>query len=138
MWSQESEELLLLTAAHESRLGDVLVQYGNGIALGIFQIEPDTLYDNYTNYLNYPEQRELKQKIAEVSGVEGPQLEHLKYNYIYGTIHARLKYYRDPKPIPPAHDTWALAEYAKRVFNSEAGAATPELYFNAYRELVFS
>jgi hypothetical protein len=123
-----------MTAAHESRMGDTLVQYGSGIALGVYQIEPETLYDNYINYLEY--RSDLSQLIIDVTGVSGTSLQHLQYNPIYGTIHARLKYYRDPQALPNANDIWGLAEYAKRVFNSEKGAATPQKYYDAYHELI--
>jgi len=136
IWSPSAEELLLLTAAHESRLGSTLVQYGNGPALGIYQIEPTTLYDNYLNYIDY--RYELSQQIADVCGVSGSSFQHLQYNPIYGTIHARIKYYRDPEALPDASDTWGLANYAKRVFNSQKGAATPQNYYEAYHKLVLT
>lgn len=133
MWSPASEELLLMTAAHESRNGTYTKQVG-GPALGLYQMEPDTLLDNYVSYLDY--RKELKEKIVSVAGVSWYDLSQLQYNPIYATIHARIKYYRDSRPLPPAHDSWSLACYAKDVFNSHKGAATPEKYFNAYRDLV--
>ena len=45
---------------------------------------------------------------------------------------ARLHYMRDPEPIPEGLP--CQARYAKDVFNTEAGSATPMLYFEAYQK----
>jgi hypothetical protein len=139
-WSHDAEELLLMTAAHETGCGGIgLVQLGGGPALGIYQIEGRTLFDNYQAYLNYPGRRELADKIARITGVSGPDLGHLQYNLLYGTIHARLRYRRGSvHPLPPASDPWRMAEYAKDVYNTEAGAATPADYYHAYRKIVLA
>lgn len=134
-WSQEAEELLLMTAAHESGLGRYTRQI-KGPALGLYMMEPGTLHDSYDNYLNYPGRTNLLQKIVKISGVQGPDLGQLQHNPIYATIMARLKYYRAPGALPPAADHWSLAEYAKKHYNSELGAARVADYFNAYRLLV--
>lgn len=136
-WSQDAEELILMTAAHESHCGMYTKQI-DGPALGLYMVEPDTLHDNYDNYLYYPGRKKKAEKIAAISGVDGPDLMQLQYNPIYATIHARIKYLRHPEPLPPAADTWAMAEYAKSVFNTHLGKATPADYFNAYRSLVLS
>ena len=136
MWSESAEELLLMTAAHESTGGMDLVQIGGGPALGLYQMEPNTLHDNYIKYFNYPGRKKLRDKIESVSGVKGPDLMHLQYNHIYSTIHARIKYWRDSEPLPAYHDAWGLAVYAKRVFNSPGGKATPEKYYRAYKSLI--
>ena len=135
LWSTDVQELLLMTCAHESRLGEYTHQVG-GPALGWYQVEPNTLYDTYINFLNYPKQSHLLKSIEALTGVQGPQTTHLQFNPIYSTIIARLKYYRDPRPLPSRFDTWAMAEYAKDVFNTHMGDATPEKYCNAYKDLV--
>jgi len=137
LWSQDAEELLLMTAAHESHMGKYTRQI-KGPALGIYQMEPGTLNDNYKNYLNYPAQKKIRDKILNVSGVNGADRGHLQFNPIYSTIHARIKYRRSPAPLPNASDPWALAEYAKDIFNTRRGKATPADYYNAYREFVLS
>lgn len=134
-WSQEAEELLLMTAAHESGLGRWTTQI-EGSALGLYQMEPETLHCGYDNYLNYPGRKNIFKKIVQVSGVRGPDLGQLQYNPIYSTIMARLKYYRAPGLLPASSDVWALAEYAKDHYNTHLGKATPEDYHDAYRRLV--
>ncbi len=132
-WSQEAEELLLMTAAHESHLGKYTKQI-KGPALGLYQMEPDTLTGSYKNYINY--RAELQIKIHQISGVRRADRGQLQFNPIYSTIMARLKYYRAPGALPPASDIWSLAEYAKDHYNSYKGKATPEDYHGAYRRLV--
>ena len=132
-WSPSAEELLLMTAAHESRLGQYTKQI-KGPALGLYQMEPDTLKCNYKNWINY-RSKEAK-LIHEISGVRGPDRGQLQFNPIYSTIHARLKYLRAPGALPPPSDVWALAEYSKDFFNTRLGDATPDDYFQAYKELV--
>ena len=55
LWSEAAENLLLGTAAQESLLGTYLKQNGNGPALGIYQMEPNTHKDIWIHYLNYHE-----------------------------------------------------------------------------------
>jgi hypothetical protein len=132
LWSQEAEELLVMISAHESRLGKDLKQIGSGPALGLYQIEPDTMHDNYQNFLD--NRKGLSGQIANITGCEGPDVAQLQYNPIYGTIHARLKIYRSAGDIPK--DFPSMAEYAKKIFNSPQGAATPEQYLTAYLDLI--
>lgn len=136
LWSPAAEEILLMIAAHESGLGTHLRQLGGGPGRGLYQIEPDTLSDNYDNFIEAPLRRDLRRQIAEISGVSGPDLGHLQFNPIYGTIHARLKLYRSPGQLPDAHDVQGMAAYAKLHYNSPAGAATEEKYLQDYFRLV--
>ncbi len=135
-WTPEAEELLLMTAAHESGLGRYTKQI-NGPALGLYQMEPATMIGSYKNYLNYPGRKDLAKKIIGISGVSGPDRGQLQFNPVYSSIMARLKYWRAPGALPPASETWALAEYAKDHYNTHLGKATPEKYHDAYRRLVF-
>lgn len=131
-WSQEAEELLLMTAAHESQLGKFNEQIV-GPALGLYQMEPDTLQDNYLSWLCY--RKPILNKITEVSGAPPlVSILSLQFNPIYATIHARIKYLRSPGKLPK--DPWLMAEYAKDHFNTHAGKATPDEYYKAYRNLI--
>ena len=58
-WSLETQELLMMTAAHESLLGRYLQQKAVP-ALGLYGMEPATFSDIFINYLNY--RTELAQK----------------------------------------------------------------------------
>lgn len=134
LWSPASEEILLMIAAHESNMGRHLRQIGGGPGRGLYQTEPDTLADNYNNFINA--RPALRRQIAEISGVDGPDIDQLQYNPIYTTIHARLKLYRAPGQLPAAHDVQSMAAYAKNHYNTADGAATEERYLQDYFRLV--
>ena len=46
-YSREAVDLLMVTAAQESHCGEYIQQIGGGPAMGIFQMESDTLADLY-------------------------------------------------------------------------------------------
>ena len=52
LWSPSAEELVLGTAIVESGL-TYIRQWGDGPALGLWQVEPSTQNDLYTIFLNY-------------------------------------------------------------------------------------
>ncbi len=133
LWSDNAEELLLMTAAHESHLGKYLHQFG-GPALGLYGMEPFTLYDIWQNYLKYRPNR--SQQITNLTGTTGPALGQLQYNPIYNTIMARLHYRRAPGMLPDSYDLPAMAEYAKAYYNTPRGKATMEKYMLDYQRLV--
>jgi len=133
LYSFDAEEMLLMIAAHESGLGEFLWQI-DGPARGPYQIEPDTMHDNYDNFLRT--RAELRKQISEISGTKGADINALTHNPIFSTIHARLKLYRSPGNLPPASNVQAMAEYAKQFYNSPLGAATPEKYMADYLRLV--
>ena len=64
MNSNSAVNLLLGTAAQESRLGKYLHQI-NGPALGIYQCEPNTLDDIFNKYLRH--RKELLRKVLRLS-----------------------------------------------------------------------
>ena len=130
-YSKEAEDLLMMTAAHESHLGTYLKQVG-GPALGIYQMEPATHDDIWDNFLKY------KIPLANAVTVDniGGMYDHseLITNLAYATAMARVHYWRVPEPLPK--DLRGLAEYAKKHWNTELGKATAEDYYNAYNLLV--
>lgn len=60
------------------------------------------------------------------------------FNHIYSTIRAHFKYRRAKQKLPPHHDHWSLATYAKNNYNTNLGKATPEKYYEDYRRLVLA
>lgn len=131
-WSPEVEELLIMIAAHESKLGRYLKQIGGGPAKGIWQIEVETLQDNYKNFLDF--KPAIAKQFEEITGCSGADIEQLTYNPLYCCLHARLKLYRSPGNIPS--DVTLMADYAKQYYNSPSGAATVNDYLNAYYSVV--
>jgi hypothetical protein len=139
-YSENAVELLMMTAAHESRLGHFIHQIG-GPANGAFQMEPDTELDIFENYLEY--RPELLEKIsslaigANLGQSDGDAGIELCGNLFYATAMARLQYFRDSQSIPNgklSFDTTIrdLAHYAKRVYNTEKGKAHADDYYHAY------
>lgn len=141
-YSESAEDLLMLTAAHESRLGTYLRQVGveDGVgAYSIYQIEKATEKDVFDNFVTYRSGIQGKYNFLYKPTV-GEQLVH---DLSYATMVARLIYYRDKEPLPvrkkyATQDDYlfALAQYAKRVFNTYKGKAEVSDYFLAYKELV--
>ena len=117
-YSEDAEELLMMTMAVETHLGEYLTQEG-GPAEGIFQMEPDTERDIHENFLQYRE--ETANKVYSHMSMMG---EDLKYNLPYQVILARVHYLRVHKPIPDKGNTEALAEYWKQYWNTEEGKGT--------------
>lgn len=149
-YSQEAEDLLFMTAAHESHLGTYLKQV-KGPALGVYQMEPATHKDIWGNYL-------VPRDVATQATIYGAVLnlshpsrlddkfdlddygaEELIDNLAYATAMARVHYYRVPEAIPKKSDypntglyLIALGEYAKKYYNTELGKARAQDYTDAY------
>jgi hypothetical protein len=125
LWSQEAEDLLMGTAAQESRLGKYIVQI-NGPAKGIFQMEPATEKDLW----KYIVRKDLNYLIGTVSGVFGSNPLHLEGNLIYQIIMARIFYRRIKDAIPEG--LVLQAKYYKKYWNTELGKATVGQYVRNY------
>jgi hypothetical protein len=119
-YSRNARELLVLTAAAETEIGNNLWQIGgtmqDGPARGIFQMEEATEAD----LLNYLERRpELKAKVdlARTDMGDDDLIDSLPYQ----TMLARIFYWRKPEPLPDASDPYALGAYWKKHFNTYLG-----------------
>jgi len=135
MNSPEGVELLMMTAAQESHCGRYLQQEGCGVALGIFQIEPDTYRDLFDNFLRYDES--LSRRMFESFQVNKRTFSiHLRGNLPYQICIARLQYRRFAEAIPKFNlvgepNALALAQYYKEYWNTEKGdAAIPRVLYN--------
>lgn len=123
MWSVPAEDLLLGTAAQESLMGKYLKQKGDGPALGIFQIEPNTHADVWDNYLKY---RQAYVKKIDPNLTEMPDHSRLIYDLKYAAKIARLIYHRAPEVLPSPYDLNGLAKYWKKYYNTPKGKGTVE------------
>lgn len=133
--SEAAERLLLGTACAESDCGRWLRQVGEGPALGIFQMEPATHLDCWVNFLQY--RPDLAKKIVRFTRYiwpECPEPREMIGNLVYATAMARVKYLRDPAPIPGTLEEQAV--YWKSVYNTEQGAGTVEKYIRKWRQFV--
>ena len=143
-------EMMLMVGTVAAESGFVTrYQIGGGPARGIFQIEPATSRDNYENYLRFAKQKQRYRKLMQICFDLGSapffvpsdeNIEHLlTVNDTFSTIHARIKYLRDPHAIP--QKLKPIAEYYTRVFNTAEGKGTVEkfleawLHYNCYTEI---
>jgi hypothetical protein len=123
-YSEAAVNLLLGTAAQESRFGTYFRQCGGGPALSPFQIEPKTfewLQEKYHNdfvILRYTHSNMLET------------------NLDLSILVARLRYRAVPKPLPPADSVTALAAYYKKFYNSPLGKATVTQFIDNYKRYV--
>jgi len=126
--SAAAVNLLLGTALHESGVLRYHHQDG-GPAMGLYQMEPDTLKDLFVNYLSFQNGR-LAQlgKYCEMG--LSPENQWNLYNARYATAACRLQYYRQPASLPPADDLEGLAAYYKKYWNSNAGKATKQNFID--------
>lgn len=130
LWSQSAENLLVGTALVESKL-TYLKQFGEGPALGVFQIEPATFEDIYFRFLkNRPV---LDVAVKRLVMPAWHPLEQLTHNHALGCAIARCKYLMDPRPLPEPNDVTGLGEAWKRCYNTLAGKGTVERFVTAYR-----
>ncbi len=133
MWTPAAENLLLGTAAHESRL-TYLKQHGSGPALGVYQIEPATHEDVWENYLKY--KGDIAGRVRALASQNWPgennMHRELITNLAYATAIARLVYYRRPEPMPAANDIDGLARYWKQHYNTPLGAGRPAEFVAHY------
>ncbi|OOE33753.1 hypothetical protein BZG00_15980, partial [Salinivibrio kushneri] len=119
-------------AAHESLRCRYIKQY-QGPALGVFQMEPATEKDIFDNYLIY--RAPLLNKIKALMSEQDNQL---IVNLGYATAMARVHYFRDHKALPLQNEDnysayiESLGDYAKRVYNTKEGKATPARYVTDY------
>ena len=122
--SEDAERQVLGTPCQETQCGRYLRQIG-GPALGIYQMEPATHDDLWLNFLvNQPVLGPKVRKLA--AGLVLEAAEEMIGNLCYATAMCRIKYYRDPAPIPSS--LREQAEYWKRIYNTPAGAGTVEQY----------
>lgn len=134
-YSEDARELLMMTAAHETRLGTYLAQV-RGPARGIYQMEPAT--ERYLLRTMESLNPSLHAKIAalnlEIDGRDGSERDMDSYhNLAYQTAMARAHYWYRPGKIPK--DAKEMAAYAKRHWNTARGKATADDYLSAYRRL---
>lgn len=130
-YSEEAVDLLMMTAAHESKGGTYLKQI-KGPALGVYQMEPATHYDIYKNYLRFnPKIKSLLEDFTINAGILLQEGEDMVFNLAYATAMARVHYYRVPEALPSTLE--GLAAYAKKYYNTELGKATAEDYLEAFK-----
>jgi len=125
-------ELLLGTAAVESRLGTYIAQLG-GPALGIYQMEPATHDDIWDNYIDH---RSGLRLAIEYEFGKAPSADRLVYDLRYATLMARLHYLRVRERLPESGDIDEQARYWKTYYNTINGAGSVTAFRKAYIDLI--
>jgi len=140
LYSKSAEELLMLTAAVESNLGEYIEQV-KGPALGIFQMEPATHNDIMDRWLEYAPKKVrdnvakfLDKYMGNISSDEDEDV--MQYNLKYAILLARLRYYLVPHALPPHDDIEALAAYWKQYYNTKYGKGTVAKAVEKYNRYV--
>jgi hypothetical protein len=134
LWSESAEELLMGTCAQESAMGTYLKQLDNGIALGVYQMEPNTYHDINTNYLKY--RPLLLHRIQEALDDKSFASSRLIYDLRFSTIMCRLHYLRVPTILPSPDDIEGLAHYWKKWYNTPEGKGTVDEFIANYNKYV--
>jgi hypothetical protein len=132
-YSKEAAFLLLGTAAIESNCGEYIKQI-NGPALGIWQMEPDTLHDIWVNCDALRVGR-LPDIIRDFEIKCSP--DDLMVSPMFACAMARLKYSMDSEPLPEFSGMYNTSmivrfyDYYKRVYNTPLGASTYQKWVSA-------
>ena len=125
--SESAVRLLLMIAAHESGGFLYCRQGGNGPAIGLFQMEQPT-YQHCIDYL---------QRTGRFPAVNtGLPFERMLTDATHAAAFARVYLYTFPEALPAPDDLDGLAQYAKKYWNTSAGAATPQDYKAAYLKFI--
>ena len=125
--SEAVVRLLLMIAAHESG-GFMYCRQNGGPAIGLWQMEPAT-YQHVIGYITRTD------KYPSVSRRLPP--ERMLIDAEFAAAIARVYLTTFPEALPDADDLQGLAEYAKKYWNTSAGAATPEKYLNDFKRYVW-
>lgn len=117
--SPSAVELLLMTAAQESKLGLYLWQIkrdgspGGGPGVGVYQMEPGRWLDTVDRW-----SRELNERVATASWVMMPASpgseKRMAWDLRYATAMARAAYWLVKGPLPAADDIDGLDAYYQR------------------------
>ena len=120
LYSVQAVELLLGTAAQESKFGTYLRQI-RGPALGVFQMEPATY-------------QWMQEKFGRVYGFQDRKAEDMIWDLKLAILLCRLRYLVVKEPIPKTLPE--QARYWKKYYNTSAGKGTPAEYIANYEKYV--
>jgi|TARA_R100000501_G_C2582199_1_gene85049 hypothetical protein len=133
MHSKDASSLIYKTGMAESGYR-ALSQMGEGPAIGFFQLEPATMKDIMENYVAY--RKPILESLKSLGYAEDDSEYRVKSNIALQVAFCRLKYKRDPFPLPSWWNTRDQAEYWKRVYNTELGKGTVEHFLEANQESI--
>ena len=126
LYSEAAVDLLMGTAAVESRLGYNLVQE-HGPALGIFQMEEAT-HEDIWRYL----ERDKNKLLRELVRMMDVTAEAMVYNLKYAAAMARIRFWYVPEALPETLE--GQAAYYKSYYNTHKGAGSVEKYLAMHKK----
>jgi hypothetical protein len=117
LYTLQAEQLLMGTAAVESNFTN-FVQFGDGPARGMFQMEPPTFDDMLDRVLDNPNNAALKAAVYAAAANRPPAFVELAANHLLAAALARVKYFSVPGEIPL--DLADQAEYWWTYYNGRS------------------
>ena len=132
MDSPEAREMVYKTGMAETGFR-AIEQYGDGPAVGYFQVEPDTINDTIINYVSY--RPNIQNKLWNLGFDEKDSAIRVMGNIPLQVAFCRLKYRRDKHALPKCGDIEAQAKYWKRIYNSYKGKGTIEHFIEANKDV---
>lgn len=133
--SDSAVNLLMLTAATESNMGQYIKQIGTSVigGYGVYQIEIATYHDIWGRMVK--DDIAMRSRIKLNYGYDGmPYNSRLVTDMALATIIARLIYRQYPEPLPKADDIVGLAAYWKKYYNTSKGDGTVDKAIADYRK----
>jgi len=123
-----AENLILGTIVQES--GFRYIRQMNGPALGLIQMEPDTLDDIYDSYLKH---RPNLSRVMDMFQGDVPRIRAVQSHLDYACALCRIHYWRVPERLPDADDISGLARYYKKYYNTQKGRGTEAAFVLNYK-----
>jgi len=124
-YSDEAVELVFETGNAET--GYRHLEQMGGPAVSFFQLEPDTIADNWENFIIF--RPKLIEGIYSLGYIEKYPMFSTLSNIAVATAMCRVYYWRQDGPIPST--TEERAEYWKDVYNTDLGEGTIKHYLEA-------
>jgi len=135
LYSRDSEELVLGTAAQESGLGTYLHQLGGGPALSMFQIEPVTYWSMWNDFLAY--KPDLKTKILSSCGYATvPHEDFMITNLMYAAMMCRIRYFWVSEKLPAFGDIEGQGAYWAKYYNGNPVNGVAGHYVDSFNHYV--
>lgn len=131
-FSNDSANLVLGTIAQESNYGKYRRQLGDGPALGIAQMEPNTFNDIVFNFLHY--KVGLANLVLKICGLTSFQAGDLETNDKLAICMCRIQYLRFPEKIPNTVEGYA--DLWKLRYNTLLGKGKKEDFILNYKRFV--
>jgi hypothetical protein len=134
LWSVNAEELLMGTAAQESKFFNYVRQTGisSGVmgGFGPYQMEPPTYIDLWNRLINGKPFETIIMSACNYS--QKPSLSRCMTDFMLATIMCRIKYLDISEALPEASNVPAIAAYWKKYYNTPLGAGTEQEFIDNY------